>query len=85
MAGRNVSCVKAELRDKLVYYHQEAAVVLWMAFKPQILTDQPAIEPADDQVIQQFQQIVELQSGRMAHQREQPCIEGPGCKLTAVH
>ncbi len=60
MAGLHASRVKADLRDKLVHYQQEAAIVLWQAFKPQILVDQRAMEPVDDQVIQQLQQIVEL-------------------------
>ena len=60
MAGLQASRVKPDLRDKLVYYQQEAAVVLWQAFKPQILVNERAIEPVDDHVIQQLQQIVEL-------------------------
>ncbi len=60
MAGLHASRVKAELRDKLVHYQEEAAVILWQAFKPQILVDQRAVEPVDDQVIKQLQQIVEL-------------------------
>ena len=60
MAGLHASRVKAELQDKLVRYQQEAAVVLWQAFKPQILVAENAIEPVDDHVIQQLQQIVEL-------------------------
>jgi len=60
MSGLQASRVKAELRDKLVQYQKEAAVVLWQAFKPQILVDQHAIEPGGDQVIRQLQQIVEL-------------------------
>ena len=60
MAGLHASRVKADLQDKLVRYQQEAAVVLWQAFKPQILVAENAIEPVDDHVIQQLQQIVEL-------------------------
>ncbi len=60
MSGLQASRVKEELRDKLVQYQQEAAVVLWQAFKPQILATEGVIEPVNDQVIQQLQQIVEL-------------------------
>ena len=60
LAGLQASRVKADLRDKLVQYQQEAAVVLWQAFKPQILKDEGAYESVDDQVIQQLQHIVEL-------------------------
>lgn len=60
MAGLHASRIKAELRDKLVQYQQEAAVVLWQAFKPRILVEQQPAEPVDDGVIQQLQQIVEL-------------------------
>jgi predicted nucleic acid-binding Zn-ribbon protein len=60
LAGLQASRVKADLRDKLVQYQQEAAVVLWQAFKPQILKDEAALELVDDQVIRQLQHIVEL-------------------------
>ena len=83
MTGLHASRVKADLRDKLVHYQQEAAVVLWQAFKPQILVDQRVIEPVDDHVIQQLQQIVELgyAIARMGEQqielqRQQQAITG---------
>lgn len=60
MAGLQASRIKADLREKLVQYQEEASVVLWQAFKPQILVDQRVVEPVDDQVIRQLQHIVEL-------------------------
>lgn len=59
MAGLHASRVKAELRDKLVRYQHEAAVVLWQAFKSQIVVEEPII-PSDSAAIQQIQQIIEM-------------------------
>src|SRR5215216_1906778 len=42
LSGVQASRVKEELREKLIRYQKEAAVVLWQAFKPQIL-----VEPDD--------------------------------------
>jgi hypothetical protein len=59
MAGLQASRVKEDLRDKLVRYQQEAASVLWQAFKPQIIVAET--EPlADTTAIQQIQQIIEM-------------------------
>ncbi len=59
MSGLHASRVKADLRDKLVRYQQEAAVVLWQAFKPQIVAEEPVVA-ANSTAIQQIQQIIEM-------------------------
>lgn len=59
MAGLQASRVTEDLRDKLVRYQQEAARVLWQAFKPQIIMAET--EPlVDTPAIQQIQQIIEM-------------------------
>ncbi len=53
-------------------YEKEAAVVLWQAFKPQILVDETAIVPVEDSAaLQQLQQIAEMGRAitRMAEQQ----------------
>ena len=71
LSGLQASRVKPELQPKLVHYQEEAAVVLWQAFKPQILVEDTSIEPAHQGVaLQQLQQIAEL--GRaITHMAEQ--------------
>ncbi len=72
LSGLQASRVKAELRPKLVRYQEEAAMVLWQAFKPQIVVTETQIEPApDDHALQQLQQIAELGRAitRMAEQQ----------------
>ncbi len=59
MAGLHASRVKDELRSKLVRYQHEAAVVLWQAFKPQIVVEAPIVA-AESAAIQQIQQIIEM-------------------------
>ncbi len=44
LAGVQASRVKPELQAKLVRYQTEAAVVLWQAFKPQMLVAEPDTE-----------------------------------------
>ena len=61
MAGLQVSRVREDLRDKLVRYQQEAAVVLWQAFKPQIIVAEPEpLAESETSAIQQIQQIIEM-------------------------
>lgn len=60
MAGLHASRVKEQVRAKLVRYQQEAAVVLWQAFKPQIVTEEAPIVVAESVAIQQIQQIIEM-------------------------
>jgi hypothetical protein len=60
MAGLHASRVKEDLRSKLVRYQREAAVVLWQAFKPQIVAEEAPIIPAESVAIQQIQQIIEM-------------------------
>jgi hypothetical protein len=71
LSGLQASRVKPELQPKLVHCQEEAAVVLWQAFKPQILVEDTSIEPAHQGVaLQQLQQIAEL--GRaITHMAEQ--------------
>ena len=79
LSGVHASRVKAELQTKLVRYQEEAAVVLWQAFRPQIVVeetasvpdDQYAVVPADNRAIEQLQQIAEMgyAIARMAEQQ----------------
>ncbi|MDP9309935.1 MAG: ORF6C domain-containing protein [Chloroflexota bacterium] len=72
LSGLQASRVKEELRPKLVRYQEEAAMVLWQAFKPQIVVAEAALEPAvDDLALQQLQQIAEMGRAitRMAEQQ----------------
>jgi hypothetical protein len=74
LSGVQVTRVKLELQDKLGRYQQEAADVLWQAFKPQILIedDQAAMAPAaHDEALAQLQQIAEMGRAitRMAEQQ----------------
>src|SRR5436853_2463646 len=41
LAGVQASRVKEELQDKLILYQTEVAEVLWRAFRPQILFEEP--------------------------------------------
>lgn len=72
LSGVQASRVKEELRDKLVRYQEEAAVVLWQAFKPQILVEEASVEPTHDEIaLKQLQQIAEMGRAitRMAEQQ----------------
>ncbi len=72
LAGMQASRVKEELRTKLVRYQEEAATVLWQAFKPQIVVEEALLEPAaDDLALRQLQQIAEMGRAitRMAEQQ----------------
>ena len=60
MAGLHASRVKDDVRPKLVHYQQEAVVVLWQAFKPQIMTEETSVVAADSVAIQQIQQIIDM-------------------------
>jgi hypothetical protein len=60
MAGLHASRVKEQVRPKLVHYQQEAAMVLWQAFKPQIVAEEAPIVVAESAAIQQIQQIIEM-------------------------
>ncbi len=83
LSGVHASRVKAEFQVKLVRYQEEAAVVLWQAFKPQIVVEATAMQPADDQAIVQLQRIAEMgyAIARMAEQqielqRQQQALTG---------
>jgi hypothetical protein len=84
LAGVQASKVKEELREKLVHYQTQAAGVLWQAFRGQIVVDDAAIVPSDDDAaIQQLQQIAEMGRAivRMAEQqielqRQQTALSG---------
>ncbi len=71
LSGIQASRVKAELQERLILYQAEAADVLWQAFKPQILTDQRALETSEDHAIQQLHQIADMGHAiaRMAEQQ----------------
>jgi len=71
LSGVQASRVKEELREKLIRYQREAAFVLWEAFKPQILAQEPAIEPTGDAVIQELQRIVEMGEAMAQMARQQ--------------
>jgi P22_AR N-terminal domain len=58
LAGIQASRVKEELREKLVHYQKEAALVLWREFKPQILVA-PHDQAGDDPAITQLERLVE--------------------------
>lgn len=66
LSGIQASRVKPELQEKLIRYQEEAATVLWDAFKDQIVVeeetthDRHALQPGDDAAIQQLQQIAEM-------------------------
>lgn len=71
LSGLQASRVKPELQERLVLYQEEAADVLWQAFKPQILVEERVIVPAETQAIQQLQKIAEMgyAIARMAEQQ----------------
>ena len=66
LSGVQASRVKPELQEKLTRYQEEAATVLWDAFKDQIVINEDtaqanhALELKDDAAIQQLQQIAEM-------------------------
>jgi hypothetical protein len=59
-----------ELREKLIRYQKEAAVVLWQAFRPQILIDAPPEDRERALAINQLEQIIE-QSKAMQRMAEE--------------
>src|SRR5215216_2703946 len=61
LSGVQASRVKEELREKLIRYQKEAAVVLWQAFKSQILVEpDDALAPSTDAELVQLAQIAEM-------------------------
>lgn len=61
LSGVQASRVKEELREKLIRYQKEAAVVLWQAFKPQILVEpDDTLAPSTDAELAQLAQIAEM-------------------------
>lgn len=72
LSGLHASRVKADIREKLVRYQNEAAVVLWQAFKDEIVvSDTTAPTPIDQVARQQLEQLAELGRAitRMAEQQ----------------
>ena len=72
LSGVQARRVKPELQEKLVRYQEEAADVLWQAFKPQILAaDTAGVSVDDSHAVQQLQQIAEMGRAitRMAEQQ----------------
>src|SRR6266536_1100125 len=59
-----------ELREKLIRYQREAADVLWRAFKPQILVEEPPANRESALAINQLEQIIE-QSKAMQRMAEE--------------
>ncbi len=84
MSGLQAQRVRPELQPKLISYQKEAAIVLWQAFKPQIVVEQTTMVPTDhDLALQQLQQIAEMgyAIARMAEQqielqRQQQALAG---------
>ena len=83
LSGLQARRVKEELQPKLIRYQREAALVLWQAFKDQLLVEDVVVESADDQAILQLQQIAEMGRAivRMAEQqielqRQQSALNG---------
>jgi hypothetical protein len=70
--GISTARVKPELQEKITRYRRECFRVLWEAFKPQMMAQETAIEPAtDSQPLQELQQIAEMGRAitRMAEQQ----------------
>jgi P22_AR N-terminal domain/ORF6C domain len=70
LSGVQASRVKEELQDKLIRYQHDAADVLWQAFKPQILIQEPPEDRESALAISQLEQIVE-QSRAMQRMAEE--------------
>jgi hypothetical protein len=62
LSGVQASRVKDELREKLIRYQKEAAIVLWQAFKRQILVEERTDEltTSTDAELAQLAQIAEM-------------------------
>src|SRR6266545_6415874 len=62
LSGIQAARTKAEVQEKLIRYQREASVVLWQAFKPQILIEDHRDELATstDAELAQLAQIAEL-------------------------
>lgn len=83
LSGVQASRVKPELQERLVLYQEEAADVLWQAFKPRILVEETALAPSNNQAIVELQRIAEMgyAIARMAEQqielqRQQEALAG---------
>jgi hypothetical protein len=59
LSGVQAERVKREVREKLVSYQRDAAQVLWQAFRPQILVDEPSAS-VESTGLAQLQQIAEM-------------------------
>lgn len=70
LSGVQASRVKEELREKLIRYQKEAAIVLWQAFRPQILIEEPPVDRESALAIGQLEQIIE-QSRAMQRMAEE--------------
>ncbi len=60
LSGVQASRVKPALQPKLVRYQEDAADVLWQAFRSRILVDETALESTGDQAIAQLRQLAEM-------------------------
>ncbi len=70
LSGVQASRIKPELQEQLIRYQEEAADVLWQAFKPQILIEAPPEDRESALAIGQLEQIIE-QSKAMQRMAEE--------------
>lgn len=62
LSGIQAARTKPEVREKLIRYQHEAASVLWQAFKPQIIIEEPSkvLAASTDAELAQLQQIADM-------------------------
>lgn len=70
LSGVQASRIKSELQAQLIRYQEEAAEVLWQAFRLQILIEEPPTDRESQLAISQLEQIVE-QSKAMQRMAEE--------------
>lgn len=71
LSGVQVNRVKSELQEQLARYQQEAADVLWQAFKPQIVDEPPLANRESALAIGQLEQIIEQSKAMQKMAEEQ--------------
>ena len=70
LSGVQASRIKPELQEQLIRYQEEAADVLWRAFRPQILVEERSATAESALAIGQLEQIIE-QSKAMQRMAEE--------------
>lgn len=70
LSGVQANRIKPDLQAQLIRYQEEAADLLWQAFKLQILAEAPPTDPASARAISQLEQIIE-QSRAMQRMAEE--------------